>query len=221
LLLDLHANIAHLGPDKRRLNAFAPHPTEQGEHPGGARFMIGDQWLKCDTEVDNITFGLSGLALAGDGQVVEPDTALLVHMDIFQTHGQGCLSKRLVLEVGLGNPANQVCEARGLNGISGQQGTMECGIWKKLMRIVTLTRLRHSLVDGGYQRMLDGCFRPDISEKRLTLVLLFGAQFIHQDAPRHGYLLGKPGAGEGVFANQFLEVIFTKVAVIVSGIHGL
>jgi hypothetical protein len=86
---------------------------------------------------------------------------------------------------------------------------MERGIRKKLVRIVTLIRFRHGLIDGGYQRMLDGCFRPDIGEKRLPLVLLFGAEFVHQDPARHGHLLGKPGARQGVFAKQFLEVVFT------------
>ena len=72
-------------------------------------------------------YGLSGGREPADGQIVEADHAVLVEVDVFQTQRRGRLAERFVMEVGFGNPAQHVGEARGFEGFGGFPAVFQGG----------------------------------------------------------------------------------------------
>ena len=63
--------------------------------------------------MDNITLGLVRSAGTGDGEIFQANHAVLIQMDGIQAKGRGRVTKRFVLDLGIGNPAQQVGETRG------------------------------------------------------------------------------------------------------------
>jgi hypothetical protein len=127
LLFDLAADIAHLLPGKEFLDIEAAHPAKQGEHAGAPGLAVGDEGAQGFAEEGDVAGRLLRRARAGHGEVVEADDSLIVEVDVFQAEWGSGLAEGFVLEVGFGDPTEQVGEAGGFEGFSGESPVIEGG----------------------------------------------------------------------------------------------
>jgi hypothetical protein len=79
---------------------------------------VGDKGAQGLPEVDNIACRLFRCSRASNYEIVESDDSLIVHMDVIQAERRSGLAQGFVLEVDVGNAAEQMGEADGFEGLS-------------------------------------------------------------------------------------------------------
>lgn len=112
-----------------------------------------------------------------------------------------------MLEVGLGNPAQQAGETGGSQTLLRLRPLREGNAGQELVGVITGTGTGDGFVNGPYQRLVDRSLGADICQKHVLLTGLVLPQLIDKDEAGNGNLLGEPCPGDGTFRDQFLEPV--------------
>ena len=212
LVLDLHAEIPDLGPGDRSFQSLAAHPAEEREHAGGSGLALGDERDQGVPEVDDVADGFVLGAGSGDGEVFQADHAVLVEVHGVDAHRRGRVAERFVLELRLGDAAQDVGELRRLEGLAGVFPLGEGDSGEEFVGVEAAAGLGDGFINRADERMVHGSLGADVREKDLPVTFLVLAEFIEQDLAGNGDLFGQPGPGEGSFSEKFREAVFAQMA---------
>ena len=113
-----------------------------------------------------------------------------------------------MLEVGLGNPAQQIGETGGGQTPFRFFPLCKADAGQEFVGVIARSGPSDGFVNRAYEWMIDGGLGADICQKRVPVMRLVRPQFIEQDEAGDGNLFGEPGSGDGVFRDQFLESVF-------------